>query len=51
MTPISAPGTPAQPPGPRPAAPSISCIVPAFNEGQSLPRLLGELSAELRQHF
>ena len=51
MTPIAAPGTPARAPGTRPATPSISCSVPAFNEGQSLPRLLGELSAELRQHF
>jgi glycosyltransferase involved in cell wall biosynthesis len=31
--------------------PSISCILPAFNEGQSLPALLTELSNELRQHF
>jgi len=35
----------------RDAAPSISCILPAFNEGKSLPALLTELSKELRQHF
>jgi glycosyltransferase involved in cell wall biosynthesis len=35
----------------RAGSPSISCILPAFNEGQSLPALLGELSDELRQHF
>jgi glycosyltransferase involved in cell wall biosynthesis len=35
----------------REGSPSISCILPAFNEGQSLPALLGELSDELRQHF
>jgi len=33
------------------AAPSISCILPAFNEGESLPALLTQLSDELRQHF
>ncbi len=35
----------------REQSPSISCILPAFNEGQSLPALLTELSNELRQHF
>jgi glycosyltransferase involved in cell wall biosynthesis len=35
----------------RNAAPSISCILPAFNEGRSLPALLTQLSDELRQHF
>jgi len=35
----------------RDAAPSISCILPAFNEGESLPALLTQLSDELRQHF
>ena len=35
----------------RDAAPSISCILPAFNEGESLPALLTELSNELRRHF
>ena len=35
----------------RERSPSISCILPAFNEGESLPALLTELSNELRQHF
>ena len=35
----------------RDATPSISCILPAFNEGESLPALLTQLSDELRQHF
>ena len=32
-------------------SPSISCIVPAFNEGRNLPSLLSALSGELEQHF
>ena len=35
----------------RTGAPSISCVLPAFNEGQSLPALLTELSQELSRHF
>ena len=35
----------------RDVAPSISCILPAFNEGETLPSLLTALSDELRQHF
>jgi polyisoprenyl-phosphate glycosyltransferase len=35
----------------RTGSPSISCVLPAFNEGQSLPALLAELSEELRRHF
>jgi glycosyltransferase involved in cell wall biosynthesis len=35
----------------RDAAPSISCILPAFNEGENLPALLTQLSDELRRHF
>jgi glycosyltransferase involved in cell wall biosynthesis len=33
------------------AAPSISCVLPAFNEGESLPALLAQLSDELGRHF
>jgi glycosyltransferase involved in cell wall biosynthesis len=43
----SARATPAR----RDATPSISCILPAFNEGESLPALLTQLSDELRRHF
>ena len=32
-------------------SPSISCILPAFNEGETLPALLAELSSELEQYF
>jgi len=35
----------------RHGSPSISCILPAFNEGATLPALLTELSGELEQHF
>jgi glycosyltransferase involved in cell wall biosynthesis len=35
----------------RDGSPSISCILPAFNEGATLPALLTELSGELEQHF
>jgi glycosyltransferase involved in cell wall biosynthesis len=35
----------------RDSSPSISCILPAFNEGETLPSLLTELSDELRRHF
>jgi glycosyltransferase involved in cell wall biosynthesis len=36
--------------GPRgEAAPSISCVVPAYNESQNLPHLLAALGAQLRQ--
>jgi len=35
----------------REGSPSISCILPAFNEGASLPALLAELSLELGQLF
>ena len=35
----------------RDLSPSISCILPAFNEGETLPSLLTALSDELRQHF
>ena len=31
-------------------SPSISCILPAYNEGESLPALLTALTAELRQN-
>ena len=34
----------------REVVPSISCILPAFNESESLPALLTRLSEELRQH-
>jgi glycosyltransferase involved in cell wall biosynthesis len=33
------------------ARPSISCVVPAYNESESLPVLLDELSATLRTRF
>jgi polyisoprenyl-phosphate glycosyltransferase len=33
------------------ARPSISCVVPAYNESESLPVLLDELSATLRARF
>ena len=35
----------------RDGSPSISCILPAFNEGQTLPSLLAALSDELGRHF
>ena len=35
----------------RGGSPSISCILPAFNEGATLPSLLTALSDELHQHF
>jgi glycosyltransferase involved in cell wall biosynthesis len=35
----------------RNGAPSISCILPAFNEGATLPALLAELCEQLRRHF
>ena len=35
----------------RETVPSISCVLPAFNEGKSLPALLTRLSEELREHF
>ena len=38
-------------PGARIESPSISCILPAYNEGKNLPALLTQLSDELRQHF
>jgi glycosyltransferase involved in cell wall biosynthesis len=37
-------------PSRRDRVPSISCVLPAFNEGESLPALLTQLSEELRQH-
>jgi len=37
--------------GPRPASPSISCVLPAFNEGQNLPALLTQLVEELQSRF
>ena len=35
----------------RPASPSISCVLPAFNEGRSLPALLAQLRDELDHRF
>jgi glycosyltransferase involved in cell wall biosynthesis len=35
----------------RDGSPSISCVLPAFNEGETLPSLLAALSDELRRHF
>ncbi|HEY2559711.1 MAG TPA: glycosyltransferase family 2 protein [Caldimonas sp.] len=37
-------------PARRDRVPSISCVLPAFNEGESLPALLTQLTEELRQH-
>jgi glycosyltransferase involved in cell wall biosynthesis len=37
-------------PSRRDRVPSISCVLPAFNEGESLPALLTQLTEELRQH-
>ena len=51
MTPLGSPGTGAIASSSRVASPSISCILPAYNEGDSLPVVLAELSEELRQHF
>ncbi|MEO8311887.1 MAG: glycosyltransferase family 2 protein, partial [Caldimonas sp.] len=45
------PGTGAIASSTRIASPSISCILPALNEGASLHALLAELSKELRRHF
>ena len=38
-------------PSTRDPSPSISCILPAFNEGRTLPSLLTALTDELRRHF
>ncbi|MEO7057461.1 MAG: glycosyltransferase family 2 protein [Caldimonas sp.] len=35
----------------RPEAPTISCVLPAFNEGRSLPALLAQLRDELNPRF
>ena len=37
--------------GERPASPTISCVLPAFNEGRSLPALLAQLRDELNPRF
>ncbi len=41
----------ALPATPRPASPTISCVLPAFNEGRSLPTLLAQLRDELSPRF
>jgi glycosyltransferase involved in cell wall biosynthesis len=51
MTPLTAGGGGPIASSARDGTPSISCILPAFNEGETLPALLAELSNELRQHF
>ena len=51
MNPLGAPGSAPITSSPRVGSPSLSCILPAFNEGESLPALLAQLSHELRQHF
>ncbi len=51
MTPIGTPDSGAIVSLARDGSPSISCILPAFNESETLPALLAELSGELRQHF
>ncbi len=43
------PGPQAPPPNRAARAPSVSCVVPAFNESQNLPRLLPQLIDQLRQ--
>ncbi|HEX4234096.1 MAG TPA: glycosyltransferase family 2 protein [Caldimonas sp.] len=41
---------PSAAPARRDRVPAISCVLPAFNEGESLPALLTQLTEELRQH-
>ena len=51
MMATSTSGALVQAPTTRGESPSISCILPAFNEGRNLPSLLSDLSSELEQHF
>jgi len=51
VTPPHPAGMPEVVAAPRQGSPSISCVLPAFNEGATLPALLAELSGQLRQHF
>jgi polyisoprenyl-phosphate glycosyltransferase len=51
MTPLAAGGGGTIVSSARDGSPSMSCILPAFNEGETLPALLTDLSKELRQHF